>query len=492
VDWFRERHADKVAVLADPADGDTDEYLAQFGAILERALEVSEYEDGVVLLDPGTRDANGEWGAFFYAPWTADISGPSHASFRALMEDELRTVTAFADEEGGPDLLAQEIVPAPSQSMSPTAAGEVHAEFEAAEARLGVTLPPSLRAILADPPRLDEAGQFVDRLRPAHRLQWFREEHPDWLAIRRIQTGKTNRLVTEMLERALVVSEPAEAAYVLDPKAVDARGEWQAWRVVGWENSVRKAPDMGALLRREQRNAERMRDPFAAPAALLVDAALQARSRSCRGDLARPLAELEHIGLAHRLATTYLIQIYGLLGRWEAIREISPGIAGYDDADPLDANTLYDEILPQLFRAARELDDEDMLKRLRQQGSPVMRRALASRAKFEGWWRATVSRAPNPIFPQAIERARGLVARGRDDEAWVEIIGSLHAWEACFPSMLAPAGLACDHQLGHLITPDRGRQILETRRGGGWQPHPASLPGWPAPPDDPWGRPPAT
>jgi len=59
--------------------------------------------------------------------------------------------------------------------------GAAEAEIASAEQRLGVRLPPSYRAFLAESNGFDNIGPFNDRLYNAAEIEWFRVRDPDWV-----------------------------------------------------------------------------------------------------------------------------------------------------------------------------------------------------------------------------------------------------------------------------------------------------------------------
>lgn len=79
-------------------------------------------------------------------------------------------------------------------------------------------------------------------------------------------------------------------------------------------------------------------------------------------------------------------------------------------------------------------------------------------------------------FGEGVERARELARWGDTDGAWRTLINALPLWEPLGPDHLAPLGWVADPVLGPLLTPERGRELLSTPRGGqaGEAPRPAA------------------
>ncbi|MCZ9344016.1 SMI1/KNR4 family protein, partial [Streptomyces sp. TRM76130] len=55
---------------------------------------------------------------------------------------------------------------------------------------------------------------------------------------------------------------------------------------------------------------------------------------------------------------------------------------------------------------------------------------------------------------------------GDTDGAWRTLMDALPLWEPLGPDLLAPLGWVADPLLGPLLTPERGRELLSTPRGG--------------------------
>jgi hypothetical protein len=69
-------------------------------------------------------------------------------------------------------------------------------------------------------------------------------------------------------------------------------------------------------------------------------------------------------------------------------------------------------------------------------------------------------------FGEAVERTRELARWGDSDGAWRTLRDAVPLWEPLGPDHLAPLGWVADPVLGPLLTPERGRELLSTPRGG--------------------------
>src|SRR4249919_1028370 len=59
--------------------------------------------------------------------------------------------------------------------------GATETEINSAEQRLGVQLPPSYRAFLAEGNGFDHIGPFIYRLYGTEEIDWFRVRNQDWI-----------------------------------------------------------------------------------------------------------------------------------------------------------------------------------------------------------------------------------------------------------------------------------------------------------------------
>ncbi|MFE0187424.1 SMI1/KNR4 family protein [Streptomyces sp. NPDC059008] len=121
-------------------------------------------------------------------------------------------------------------------------------EVAAAEARLGRTLPPSLREFLLTTDGWRDAGTFIYRLAGAAELAWLADTDDDsgW-----IDAYSDTEFADEdeepegaILARCLRLSLDGDAAIMLlDPEDVDERGEWAGYWLASWSGSGPKRFD---------------------------------------------------------------------------------------------------------------------------------------------------------------------------------------------------------------------------------------------------------
>ncbi|MFC4563807.1 SMI1/KNR4 family protein [Nocardiopsis mangrovi] len=100
-----------------------------------------------------------------------------------------------------------------------------HEQVDEAERRLEprTPLPPSYRAFLTTTNGWDELGNWCGRALPAQEIQWAADLHP-YLA----DLYEDDEEYGPLLAAALTVND-GEDLWLLDPREVDADGEWAAY-----------------------------------------------------------------------------------------------------------------------------------------------------------------------------------------------------------------------------------------------------------------------
>lgn len=132
------------------------------------------------------------------------------------------------------------------------------------EARLGVSLPPSLRAFYAASNGWRTAGCFIYEVLPSEKLGWVSEVDPDLYEIGlgvEKQFGSDPQVHLRefafeggtRVKRSLVVSHWGDASrWLLDPGMVNSRGEWAGGRWSSWNPGMEWIADsFGGLFRDE-------------------------------------------------------------------------------------------------------------------------------------------------------------------------------------------------------------------------------------------------
>lgn len=339
----------------------------------------------------------------------------------------------------------------------------------ALEERLGRRLPPSYREFLKVSDGWRHAGGFVRLLAGTEDAHWHNnasglagvfEDH------RGEDAGSEERRQTSLWWRGLQLDVESDVTYVLlDPGDVDEDGEWAVYT---WSSWLAAPPERHANFRefmrdmyREFHSLRANRDdgkPFVNDTTRTLDALVEeARLEALRGGWERARRALDEArGYGRPRAAGLGDQIRRLLGQTSMV---------YFDGlltDPRYAS----ELLPPLVaeHAAHSYRDDSALT-LHLRGADdalvTLARTLLDQVR-NGTYRYT---ATGP-FGEAVEQARELARWGDTDGAWRALMNALPLWEPLGPDHLAPLGWVADPLLGPLLTPERGRELLSTPRGG--------------------------
>jgi hypothetical protein len=105
-------------------------------------------------------------------------------------------------------------------------------DLGAAEKRLGVRLPPSLRGFLLTTDGWSRPADWVERMCPCRDIQWFRDTPAGTSFIneasRELPHGPDNERFLELLSRMLTVAD-GEDVWLLDTGEASADGEYPAY-----------------------------------------------------------------------------------------------------------------------------------------------------------------------------------------------------------------------------------------------------------------------
>jgi hypothetical protein len=336
-------------------------------------------------------------------------------------------------------------------------------EISAAEARLGVSLPPSLREFLAVTNGWRDAGEFIYRLAGAAEVGWLRDMDSFWISDLQIfeESGEN-----DMLRRALQVSLEGDCAVMfLDPGDVDADGEWAGYWMASWTGEgPERYGSFYDLMYAQYASFHSLCQPEGETRDQWDAKVEQARLEALDGNVDGPLEVLEKAEeFGRRRASLLRFQILAMLGQWHALPlshvVISPGASDELWRDPL----FTAELLPLLFAEDR-LENSGhglfTLEHLMNSGPDEARLAIAeyqARLRDPGF-RLSYG---NPEFDAAVRR----IAEGRAENAWPALRDAIALWRPLSDDHIAPVVLFADPVLAGIITEDRGREILSMRRG---------------------------
>lgn len=340
----------------------------------------------------------------------------------------------------------------------------------AMEERLGRRMPPSYREFLKVSDGWQHAGGFVRLLAGTTDARW----HDDESGLADVfeeylddDAGPSERRDADIWRRGLQLDVESDSTYVLlDPEDVDGDGEWAVYTWAGWRAAPpERYTNFAEFMRGMHQEFHRLRarpadgEPeFANGTTRELDALVeQARLEALRGNWERAGHALDEAKEYGRPRATGLgDQIRRLLGQTYTV--YFEGVV----TDPRYAPDLLPVLVAE-HAAHPYRDDSTLMFHLRGAGDDVVSLAYATLDQVRaGTYRYT---ATGP-FGEAAERARELARRGDSDAAWRTLTGALPLWQPLGPDHLAPLGWVADPLLGPLLTPERGRELLSTPRGG--------------------------
>ncbi|MFJ2020647.1 SMI1/KNR4 family protein [Streptomyces nodosus] len=343
-------------------------------------------------------------------------------------------------------------------------------QIAAMEERLGRRMPPSYREFLKVSDGWRHAGGFVGLLAGTEDARWhdnesgladISEEYLDEDA------GPEERREADIWRRGLQLDVKSDITYVLmDPEDVDEGGEWAVYTWASWRaepperhaNFLEFMRDMYRefhSLRAHRSDGEAV---FDNDTTRQLDAQVEeARLEALRGGWERAvkaLDEARHYGRPR--AAGLGDQIRRLLGHTSMV---------YFDGlvtDPRHAPDLLPPLVAE-HAAHSYRDDSTLTFHLRGADDALVSLAYMTLDQVRsGTYRYTAAGA----FGEAVERARELARWGDTDGAWQTLRDAVPLWEPLGPDHLAPLGWVADPVLGPLLTPERGRELLSTPRGG--------------------------
>jgi|GEM_PF-853632 hypothetical protein len=169
-------------------------------------------------------------------------------------------------------------------------------QIAAAEARLGVRLPPSYRAFLRVTNGWRYAGDVGARLRPVEEIDWFRTENQDWIDAYTSPIADdpaSGAVDYRHLSSAIQISDVGDAAVMLlIPAVTGPDGECEAWFFANWVPGAEVYPSFREMLEQsydsEQTiNAQRARQVAASDPPDTVAAKLPGLLAELEGHAAR-------------------------------------------------------------------------------------------------------------------------------------------------------------------------------------------------------------
>ncbi|MFJ9644021.1 SMI1/KNR4 family protein [Streptomyces sp. NPDC004244] len=357
----------------------------------------------------------------------------------------------------------------------------------ATEARLGRTLPPSLREFLLTSDGWRNAGVFIHRLAGAAELAWLADtdEGPGWIEAYRDTEFHEEDEEPEgrIIARSLRLSLDADAAVVfLDPEDVDGHGEWAAYWLASWSGSgPKRFRSFRDLMDEQYVSFHALRRPPGATRDHWDAEVERARRAALDGAVEGPLGVLEEASrFGNGRARLLRFQMLTMLGDTHTVPLDRVAVVDEERADFLTSPLFTRELLPLVHAEERQapLWGSTTLRLLKNCGVEEAR-ALAVDFDPDGFDPDGLTYG-NPEFDAAVHgvldrlgtalpgepEGAGEPGQGRlPDSAWPELRAALRLWRPLDEDHIAPVSLLAHPALARLITEDRGREILSTRRG---------------------------
>ncbi|TVL93743.1 SMI1/KNR4 family protein [Streptomyces sp. SAJ15] len=352
-------------------------------------------------------------------------------------------------------------------------------EVAAAEARLGRALPPSLREFLLTTDGWRDAGVFIYRLAGAAELAWLADADEDsgWIEAYSdtefFDEEEDEEPEGRILARSLRLSLEGDAAVMLlDPEDVDERGEWAAYWLASWSGSGPERFDSFHDLMHDQYvSFHALRRPPGATRDHWDAEVERARLAALAGEVEAPLAVLEEASrFGSDRARLLRFQILAMLGDTDTIRLDRVAVVKEERADFLHTPLFTRELLPLVYAEERQAPmwGSTTLSLLKNGGLEEGRAiALAFDPDEFDPNRLTYG---NPEFDAAVHDILDrLDAEGPDertqDALWPALRAAIALWRPISEDHIAPVALRAHPALAEMITEERGREILSTRRG---------------------------
>lgn len=339
------------------------------------------------------------------------------------------------------------------------------AALQDAQQRLRRALPPSYREFLSLSDGWPMCGPFVNGLRTASDVGWFRDLEAEWYQIWRDGSLEHDPddpgFDVTLLGRALVVSEPGEQALLLDPQDVDPEtGEWACYTFSNWApGSHEVGPSFRSGLEQLYRDFIAFNDVPSVTEAESGGVVERAYQAMLAGDLtARALLDDQVLLNWRAWALAAQFDLFGAAPHSQdssiSVQHLWWGqLRGKTEQEALTDDVVLNELVPmwvsRLVETQRAGIDWELL-RAPEALRGRMRELLAQISDGTG---PIADFSYCPRFSLEIDAARAQIAAGDLEAAWQTVLAALPIWTPMSPDHLAPVGLYFDKDLRRLLTP---------------------------------------
>ncbi|MEM9003314.1 MAG: SMI1/KNR4 family protein [Cyanobacteria bacterium P01_F01_bin.86] len=172
--------------------------------------------------------------------------------------------------------------------------GATEAQIQAAEVRLGITLPPSYREFFKVTNGWRQTTPFINHICSLEEIEWFADTYPEWvnafssphdanvLNFSDHETSQNGAIAfsvsneeyfiygaeqdcskfrLEYLPTALAISEKGDdVIYLLNPQVINDQGEWEAWFLGDWLPGADRYRSFSEMMQAEYANFLELRE----------------------------------------------------------------------------------------------------------------------------------------------------------------------------------------------------------------------------------------
>ncbi|WP_433323638.1 SMI1/KNR4 family protein [Spirillospora sp. CA-294931] len=327
------------------------------------------------------------------------------------------------------------------------------AQVAEAEARLGLTLPPSFRDFLLTTDGWRDAGNFVYRLAGTAEIGYLRDMDSMW----NVYADADDDLGPDFNAVVQISLEGDACVLFLDPGDMGGDGEWAAYRLASWSGmGPERHASFHDLMHALFSSFHALRKPPGETRREWDAEVETARVAALSGEVDGPLQVFEEAAkFGHARAQLLAFQMRAL--GWDARHLALP--AG-EDAWLLDDPAFTGELLPLIV--AREPHASQTLMRSGPERVRLLIARYAERLGDSGYRMCF----GDPGFDAAVNAVVDRLSTDPGADVWPDLREAVGLWRPLSDHHLAPVILLAHPALSRVITGARGREILSMPRSG--------------------------